>query len=146
MEPEIILDMHDLLNNMDAAAILTVRVILGILFFSQAYDKVFTVGLKEFNRSVAEGLTSSKVPNAFVRISTLISSYLELLGGVLLILGLFLPIVYLLLALNLIMVTLSFSYLKPLWDLKHVFPRLVMLVFLMTVPAASDIYNLSSLL
>lgn len=137
--------MQDLLSNMDAAAIFTVRVILGILFFSQAYDKVFTVGLKEFNKTVAEGLMSTKVPNTFVRLSTFISSYVELIGGVLLILGLFLPIVYLLLAFNLIMVTLSFSYLKPIWDLKHVFPRLIMLVFLMAIPSSSDLYTLGSL-
>lgn len=127
-----------------ALAIVFVRVVLGILFFFQAYDKIFVAGLKEFTQNVTRGTTRSGIPLAFVRISTHLSSYIELMGAVFLILGLFLPWIYLILAINLVMVVLGFSFLQPLWDMKHVFPRLAMLVFLMCAPAELDIFRLSN--
>lgn len=130
--------------NTYALAIVFVRVVLGILFFFQAYDKIFVAGLKEFTRNVTKGTQRSGIPLTFVRFSTHLSSYIELIGALFLILGLFLPWVYLILAINLIMVVLGFSYLQPLWDMKHVFPRLAMLVFLMFTPQEMDVFSLSN--
>jgi putative oxidoreductase len=131
---------------MDSIAIALVRISLGVIFLFQAYDKIFTVGLKDFTDTVIQGMRRSKIPDTFIRVSSFISSYIELVGGLLLILGLFLPIIYLIMSLNLIMVILSFSYMQPLWDMKHVFPRMAMLVFLMLMPLEADIYSLVSLL
>jgi putative oxidoreductase len=131
--------------SMDSFAILTARLVLGVLFFFQAYDKVFTVGLKEFTANIIAGSSSTGLNKGFIRFSAIVSSYIELLGSVLLILGLFLPWVYVLLALNLVMVSLAFSYLKPLWDMSHVFPRLVLLIFLMMMPMDADLYTLTGL-
>ena len=130
--------------NTYALAIVFVRVVLGILFFFQAYDKIFVAGLKEFTRNVTKGTQRSGLPLVFVRFSTHLSSYIELIGAVFLVSGLFLPWVYLFMAINLIMVVLGFSYLQPLWDMKHVFPRLAMLVFLMCTPQEMDVYSLSN--
>lgn len=131
--------------NVFAIAIAFVRIVLGILFLFQAYDKIFVAGLKEFTLNVTKGTERSGIPLAFVRFSTHLSSYIELVGGALLILGLFLPWVYVILAINLTMVVLGFSFMQPLWDMKHVFPRIALLVFLMCVPQEMDIYNLSAL-
>ncbi|NNC82875.1 MAG: DoxX family protein [Flavobacteriales bacterium] len=125
-----------------AYALLFVRVSLGILFLFQAIDKIFTVGLKEFTSTILSGMKKDQVPPGFIRFSAYVSSYIELVGGVFLILGLFLPEVYIILALNLIMVILSFSYMQALWDLKHVFPRMVLLVFLMIMSHELDLYSL----
>ena len=130
---------------MTAYALLFVRVSLGILFLFQAIDKIFTVGLHDFAETIMGGLQKSKVPKAFIKLSAYISSYIELVGGLLLILGIFLPEVYIILSLNLIMVVLSFSYMQALWDMKHVFPRMVMLVFMMMVPLEKDLYTLGQL-
>ena len=128
-----------------AIAIAFVRICLGILFFFQAYDKIFVTGLKEFTHDVTSGTKRSGVPIAFVKFSTYLSSYIELVGAVLLILGLFLSWAYLILAINLIMVVLGLSFLQPLWDMKHVFPRIVMLTFLLVVPIEQDLFRLSAL-
>ena len=132
--------------HMDSIAIALVRISLGVIFFFQAYDKIFTVGLKGFTDTVIQGMSKSKVPRAFIKVSSFISSYIELVGGILLIFGLFLPLIYFIMALNLVMVILSFSYMQPLWDMKHVFPRMAMLVFLMLMPLESDIYTLVSII
>ncbi|MFT7611265.1 MAG: putative membrane protein YphA (DoxX/SURF4 family) [Parvicellaceae bacterium] len=126
-------------------AIATVRIILGLLFFFQAYDKIFNVGQSEFTRTVMAGDKVKWMPKSFIQISTTLSSFIELIGGGLLILGIFLPFVYLFLAINLIMVGLAFSYMKPIWDMKHYFPRLAMLVYLMMMPAEIDVYAIQSL-
>lgn len=131
---------------MIAYAILLVRLTLGTLFLFQAIDKVFIVGVKDFTTTVVSGLGKTKVPNEFVRMSAYLSSYIELIGGIMLITGIFLPLVYILLAINLVMVVVSFSFIQPLWDMKHVFPRLAMLVFLMSMPLESDVYHLGTLL
>ena len=128
-----------------AIAIALVRICLGILFFFQAYDKIFVAGLKEFTRNVSSGTNQSKIPIAFVKLSTILSSYLELVGGALLILGLFVSWAYLMLAINLVMVVLGFSFLQPLWDMKHVFPRIAMLTFLLVVSIEHDLFRLSAL-
>jgi uncharacterized membrane protein YphA (DoxX/SURF4 family) len=122
-----------------------VRICLGILFFFQAYDKIFVAGLKEFTLNVTSGTERSRIPATFVKFSTHLSSYLELVGGALLILGLFLSWAYLMLAVNLVMVVLGFSFLQPLWDMKHVFPRIAMLTFLMVVSIEQDLFRLSAL-
>jgi uncharacterized membrane protein YphA (DoxX/SURF4 family) len=138
MEPY--LELH-----MEAFAILMVRLVLGVLFFFQAYDKVFTVGLKQFSATVISGSRSAGLNKGFIKFSAAISSYIELIGSVLLILGFFLPWVYLFLALNLVMVSLAFSFMKPLWDMSHVFPRLILLIFLMAMPMDADLYTLTGL-
>jgi putative oxidoreductase len=128
-----------------AIAIAFVRICLGILFFFQAYDKVYVAGMKEFTRNVTTGTKRSRIPAVFVKISAYLSSYIELVGGVLLILGVFVSWAYLLLAINLVMVVLGFSFLQPLWDMKHVFPRMAMLAFLMVTPLDYDVFRLSAL-
>ncbi|NND94173.1 MAG: DoxX family membrane protein [Flavobacteriales bacterium] len=130
---------------LESTAIAFVRISLGIIFLFQAFDKIFTVGLKQFTETIMHGMSRSKIPRNFIRFSSFVSSYIELVGGLFLILGLFLPIVYLILAFNLVMVILSFSFMQPLWDMKHVFPRLVMLVFLMLMPMELDIYSISNI-
>lgn len=123
-----------------------VRTILGVLFFFQAYDILFRVGMKETFETVCDGCRKKGIPDWFSKLSVVFSTYIELIGGLLLIFGLFQPWVLLALGGNLIMVTLGFSFLNGLWDMKHVFPRLVLLVALFLFPAEWDVWTLDNLL
>ncbi len=121
------------------------RLILGSLFFFQAYDKLIRIGLKETITTAYAGYRDHSVPKWFVGISIWLSTYIELIGGALLILGLFKSIALILLGINLIMVVIAFSYLRGMWDMQHVFPRLVLLVALFLIPFEWDVWTLDRL-
>lgn len=131
-------------SHMTAFAMLAVRWVLGTLLLFQAFDKIFTVGLSSFNATIVDGLKKSKLPKGFILFSGTVSSYIELVGSIMLILGVFLPLVYPILALNLLMVSIGFSYMKPMWDMNIFFPRFVLLIFLMSIPSVLDIYSLDA--
>lgn len=122
-----------------------IRLILGGLFFFQAYDKLVRIGLKETFATAYSGYRDRPVPKWFVRWSIWLSTYIELIGGALLILGLFKSIALILLGINLIMVVMAFSYLKGMWDMQHVFPRLVLLITLFLIPFEWDTWTLDRL-
>lgn len=127
--------------NNEAILSFVLRVVLGILFFFQGYDKVFKVkvpGVIEFFR---QELGSLKVPN-FVLVSTAwFTSYAEFLCGGLLIIGLFTNYALYILGLDLIIVTAAFSLIKPMWDMQLLFPRLILLGILLYLPAEWDVIS-----
>lgn len=122
------------------------RVILGLLFFFQAYDILFRIGLKTTLNAVFQGTRNKKIPDGFTRFSVVLSSLISLFGGLLLILGLFREAAMILLGINLIMTALGFGYLNGLWDMRHFFPRLAILVLLMLMPNTTDTWCLDALL
>lgn len=122
------------------------RMILGLLFFFQAYDILFRIGLKTTLNTVFQGTRDKKVPDGFTRLSVVLSSLIALIGGLLLILGLFREAAMILLGINLIMTALGFGYLNGLWDMRHFFPRLAILVVLMAMPSSMDTWCLDVLL
>jgi len=119
-----------------------IRAILGILFFFQAYDIIFRIGIKHSCDTICNECRAKNIPDWFSRMSLILSTYIELIGGFLLILGLLKSYILVVLGLNLIMVTLGFSYLRGLWDMNHVFPRLVLLIVLFVIPTEWDIWTL----
>lgn len=127
-------------------AVLIARVFLGVLFFIQGYDKVFKIGLKEVVRTFKAELGSSKIPGFIVVASAYYTSYIELLGGLLLILGFMQSYALYALGLDLIMVAVAMSIINPLWKMDFVFPRLVLLLFLLFMSHASDLFALDSCL
>lgn len=122
------------------------RLILGSLFFFQSYDKIFRLKLSNVNEQVHIGASERKIPSWFTHLSVLISSYLEFFGGFLLIIGLFTPTVLIILGIHLTMVVIAFSYLKGVWDMKHVFPRLALLVTLFLLPSDWNSWSIDNLL
>lgn len=125
---------------------LILRIILGILFFFQAYEKIFRLKLDKVATDVYDGVVERGIPMWFTKMSVYSSSYIELIGGLMLIFGLFtLPVLYIM-GLNLIMAVMGFSYLKGIWDMKHVFPRLIILSVLCLYPVKFNIVSLDHLL
>lgn len=105
-----------------------VRSFLGILFIFQGYDKLFIVKLKNVVTTFQVESEKKNIPKFLVVAVSYFTSVTEFFGGFLLILGLFHLIIPIILGINLIIVGVAFSFLNPIWDLKHVFPRLLLLV------------------
>ena len=104
-----------------------IRCFLGILFLFQGYDKLFVVKVKNVVNAFHNDAEQKRIPNFLVVLTSYFTSITEFFGGILLIIGLFHNIVSILLAINLLVVALAFSFLKPVWDLQHVFPRVILL-------------------
>jgi putative oxidoreductase len=122
------------------------RVILGILFFFQGYDKVFQIKMKGVIDSFKRQLGYKKIPNFLVVSSAWFTSYVELLCGGLLILGLFKTYALYILGIDLILVTGAFSIITPMWDMQLLFPRLILLAVILYIPSAWDVLSLDHFL
>jgi uncharacterized membrane protein YphA (DoxX/SURF4 family) len=123
-----------------------VRFILGSLFLFQAYDKLFRIGMDSTFNSIYPSYSTHNFPKWFMKLSIWCSTYIELIGGAFLILGLFKPLTILFLGINMMMVTLGFSFLKGMWDMEHVFPRLILLLIISVMPFGWDTWSLDYLL
>lgn len=129
-----------------AVATLTVRVLAGILFAFQGYDKVFFTGMNSLQNAIRATLGDKRLPSGMIRLIALTTSWMELIGGLLLIVGLFTPWAIYLLCLDLIIVSAGFSYAKTMWDSGHVLFRLMLLIFLLLVPETQYCISLDALL
>jgi putative oxidoreductase len=112
------------------AAELFARLFLGILLIAQGYDKLFVVKVKQVTDTFFDDAMKKKIPYFFVAFSSYFTSITEFFGGILLVLGLFHYAVCILLMINLLVVNIGFSILKPMWDMQHVFPRLILLIII----------------
>ncbi len=125
-----------------ALAILICRLILGILFLFQGYEKIFRFGISGVENIYSSELIKKGIPSGFIRASIFLSSWIEFLGGILLIAGIWKYYTLAILGLNLTMASLAFSVMRPMWDMQHVFPRLMMLLLLLIAPPSWDIYSI----
>lgn len=123
-----------------------VRFILGSLFFFQAYDKLFRIGMHNTYEAIYPEYLHRNVPKWFIKLSVWCSTYIEIMGGALLIVGLFKPLTIMFLGINLMMVTVGFSFLKGVWNMEHVFPRLILLIILYFIPFHWDVFTLDHLI
>lgn len=121
------------------------RVILGILFFFQGYDKVFRVGVRGVTNFFREESRHRKVPGFVLSASAILTSYIELVCGALLIAGLFTTPSLYLLCFDLILVCGAFSLLKPMWDMQLLFPRLILVAALLYFPEQWNTLSLDRL-
>src|SRR5690349_20982794 len=111
----------------ESVLVFVLRVVLGLLFFFQGYDKVFRVKISGVTAFFREESQHRRVPASVLDFSAFFTSFVELVCGGLLIVGLFKTAALYLLAADLLLVTAAFSFLKPMWDMQQVFPRLILL-------------------
>jgi uncharacterized membrane protein YphA (DoxX/SURF4 family) len=126
----------------EAVAVFVARVFLGMLFFFQGMDAVFGVRLKGVIETVELPLRNKGVPHFLIVTGSYFTSYVQLVAGLLLIIGLFKYYALYLLGLDLIVASVMFGIVKPMWDMRYVFPRLILLLFLFLVPAEWDVLSL----
>lgn len=120
------------------------RVVLGVLFVAQAYDKIFGLGLSQVTDSFAQPLR--RLPRSLVSVGVILNSYIELIAGVLLVVGLLTTPALYLLAFDMVLVSIGFSIIKPMWDMQHFFPRFLLLLILLFLPASYNSISADQLL
>ena len=127
-------------------AMLLVRVMLGVLFFMQGYDKIFRIGISITTETAATPATDRIFGRNLFRAAVVVSSWIELVAGALLIVGFQRDVAMILLSADMLVAGIAFSLMKPMWDMQFYFPRLIMLVFLMIIPPGWDIWNIDWLM
>ena len=133
--------MHSIFHHHEVAAALIARVFLGILFFFQGVDAVLNVKTKGVLQTIEEPMSKIGIPKFLIITGVWFTSYIELIGGFLLIIGFAKYYAMYLLGLDLIIASIAFGFMKPMWDMKFVFPRLVILIFLLVIPSDWDIIS-----
>lgn len=138
--------MISFVENNEAFLVFLLRIILGMLFFFQGYDKVFNIKIPGVMESFNYELGTIKI-NKWILLSTaFFTSYIELIGGVLLIIGFLKTQALYLLGIDLIIVTGAMSMIKPMWNMEAFFPRLVLLFALLLLPNHWDVFSIDYML
>jgi len=130
----------------ESIVILVLRVILGVMFFLQGYDKIFKLGMQKVIESYEHELGHVKIPNFIIVPSAFYTSFVEFIGGLMLILGLYSKYALFAIGIDLMMVVFVFSLMQPLWDMKFVFPRLIIWCAVMVIPSNYDVFSMDYLL
>jgi uncharacterized membrane protein YphA (DoxX/SURF4 family) len=131
---------------MRAIGILFIRVLLGIIFLMQGFGKVFTWGVPKVYEMFFKPFDQTFLPHWVVEFAAYYTSYIEMIGGLLLILGLFRRIILIGLALDLLIVSFGHGMMEPIWDLSHVMPRTILLAALFFLPQEWDRWNVDGLI
>jgi uncharacterized membrane protein YphA (DoxX/SURF4 family) len=123
------------------SGMLFVRTLLGIIFFMQGYGKLFTIGIHGVYESFFKVFEASFLPKWLIVSTAYYTSIVELVGGILLIAGLFRIYAMCLLAVDLLIVSFGHGLIEPIWDLSHVIPRAILLTALFLLPSNWDTWN-----
>jgi uncharacterized membrane protein YphA (DoxX/SURF4 family) len=118
-----------------------IRALLGIIFLMQGYGKVFTMGVYNVYESFFKVFENTFLPRWLIVSTAYYTSYAELLGGFLLVTGLFRIYAMYFLALDLLIVSFGHGLIEPIWDLSHVIPRAILLSALFLLPSEWDRWN-----
>ena len=120
------------------AAVFFTRVLLGLIFFMQGFGKVFTWGVEGVYQNAFQSFETTFLPVFLLKLTAYYTSYVELVGGFLLIIGLFRNYALYALASVLLIVTFGHGLQSPIWDLQHVIFRSILLIPLFLVPDTWD--------
>jgi uncharacterized membrane protein YphA (DoxX/SURF4 family) len=126
-----------------SVAVLIIRLILGLIFLMQGFGKVFTMGVENvYNAEFFYGTYKDLLPAFLIKSTAYYTSYVELIGGLFLILGFKSNYTLFALASVLIIVTFGHGLAQPIWDLSHVMYRTILLVSLLLLPKQWDKFSL----
>jgi putative oxidoreductase len=120
-------------------AVLILRIFTGILFLFQGYDKIFRIKLAGVIETFLFDASRNNIPRPLVVMLAYYTSIVEFAGGILLIPGLLTNYALCALGSDLLGVCLAFSLVEPMWDMKHVFPRLILVAALMLLSVDNKI-------
>lgn len=128
-----------------AAAAFFTRALLGLIFMMQGYGKIFTYSVPTVYHNFFEDFEKTFLPKWLILTTAYYTSYVELICGFLLIIGLFRKCALYLLAIDLLVVSYGHGLLEPIWDLQHVIPRAILLIAILLIPSQWDKWNLDNL-
>jgi putative oxidoreductase len=123
-------------------AVLTLRLLLGFIFLMQGYGKIFTYTVEGVHKMMFATETYANFPDFLLLGTAYYTSYVELLGGLLLVLGLKRDYALYALASVLVIVTFGHGYAEPIWDLSHVTYRSIPLIALLLLPSQWDRFSI----
>ena len=126
-----------------AIGLLTIRLVLGLVFFMQGFGKIFKIGVDNlYQNYFLQPYQDTFLPVFLLKFTAYYTSYVEMLAGALLIVGIFRS--YSLFALASVLVIVSFGHglLEPIWDMHHVMFRLILVVSLLILPQEWDEFSL----
>lgn len=126
----------------EMVAVFITRVFLGLLFLFQGYDAVFRVKVKGVIDTIFLPLEDKGVPKPLIYLGAYFTSYIQLVCGFLLLIGFLKYYALCLLGIDLLFAAFAFGILKPMWDMQFVFPRLVLLIFLLIAPSHWDVLSI----
>src|ERR1700743_1890397 len=118
-----------------AAAIFFTRALLGVIFMMQGYGKIFTYTVPKVYAMFFKDFEKTFLPKWLIWGTAYYTSYVELICGFLLIIGLFRKYALLLLCIDLLVVCFGHGLMEPIWDLQHVIPRAILLLVVLIAPA-----------
>jgi uncharacterized membrane protein YphA (DoxX/SURF4 family) len=133
-------------TTMQTTGLFFIRVLLGIIFFMQGFGKVITMGVSKVYELFFKNFENTFLPKWLILSTAYYTSYVELVCGFLLVIGLFRKYALYLLAVNLLVVSFGHGLMEPIWDLSHVMPRAILLTAILLLPMQWDKWNLDSLL
>ena len=119
-------------------AVLTIRLLLGLIFFFQGFGKVVTFGLDAVYKNFFLKDFSDLLPEFLLYATAYYTSIVELIGGFLLIIGFKRDLALYALASVLVIVTFGHGLKTPIWDLSHVMFRSILLISLLLLPKDLD--------
>lgn len=127
-------------------AVVSLRLILGFIFFFQGFGKIFKFGLEAVYQNFFLTTYKDLLPDFLILSTAYYTSYIEFIGGLFLIIGLKRDLTLYALASVLIIVTFGHGLAEPIWDLSHVLYRTILLVSLLLLPKEWDIFSIDYLL
>lgn len=128
-------------------AVTLIRVMLGLIFLMQGYGKVFTYGVENlYQMDFFHGTYKDLLPDWITRGTAYFTSYMELIGGLLVTIGLGRDFALYGLALVLVIVTFGHGLAEPIWDLSHVMYRTILLLTLLFIPVQWDQWSMDKLI
>lgn len=134
--------MQNIIQNHYIIAVFIARIFLGFLFFFQGYDTLIRVGIKNAIEKQHLSFSKNGIPKGFTAIGLWFTSYVQLIGGLFLIIGFIKYYILYLLGIELILSSIAFGIIKPLWDMRFVFPRFSILIFLLVIPSQWDVFSI----
>lgn len=121
---------------------LLIRTFTGILFLFQGYDKLFRIKMPGVIDVFTADADQYHIPRPILTLVAYYTSIVEFVGGFFLLTGFFTTYTLYALGVDLLLVGLAFSYMTPMWDMKHVFPRLVLVVILLLLPESYHCFSI----
>jgi uncharacterized membrane protein YphA (DoxX/SURF4 family) len=120
------------------------RVLLGFIFFFQGFGKVFKWGVENVYQNFFLPDYQEILPSFILQFTAYFTSYTELIGGGLLIIGLKTRWALYLLGVVLLVVSIGHGIKEPIWDLQHVMYRVLLLLFLLWCPRKWDRWSMDT--
>ena len=126
--------------------ILTLRLLLGFIFFFQGYAKVFKFGVDNVYNNFFKSTYEELLPDFILFGSAYFTSYVEFIAGIMLIIGFKRDWALYALASVLVIVTFGHGLAEPIWDTSHVLVMAIFLIPLLLLPKEWDTYSLDYLI